>query len=571
MRLNEINIRDPYILPENGIYYLYGTRGATCWGPADGFDVYVSRDLEHWEGPRECFHSGDGFWADRDFWAPEVHPFRGGTYMLASFKGPDRPRGTAILRADSPLGPFAPWSAGPVTPRNWACLDGTLFVDGAGLPWMVFCHEWVQCGDGEVCALPLTEDLRAAAGAPRVLFRASEAPWSQRKRHSSGVEGHVTDGPFMWRLADGRLLCLWAGFSEAGYCEAQAVSEGGDPRRSLAAAGAAVSGRRRPRHGVPGLRRRAAADAPHPQHPSAGASRPVPRGGAGRAACQRGGRDMIRFECDDAALQRLYDTAEARCRLNLKDFGGDRVLVEGGGYEKIWLETQPMGGEMYALRDMEAAKNNSALFMRCQRADGRLPGSIQCVDGGIEPQFNKLQGFCFPDPALNLYYLLGRDPHWLDALRDCLAGFDGWLWRTRDVSGDGLLSAFCVYDTGEDNAVRYGDAPCWWTDDAPPEGYSVVPMASMDVTSYSYACRETLQRISLMQGRPDEAPSRGPKRPRRWPTRSESACGTRPGARCMTGTGGAKPWTCSATTPCAACTGAACRPRWRRASSGSTC
>ena len=214
---------------------------------------------------------------------------------------------------------------------------------------------------------------------------------------------------------------------------------------------------------------------------------------------------MIRFECDDAALQRLYDTAEARCRLNLKDFGGDRVLVEGGGYEKIWLETQPMGGEMYALRDMEAAKNNSALFMRCQRADGRLPGSIQCVGGGIEPQFNKLQGFCFPDPALNLYYLLGRDPDWLDALRDCLAGFDGWLWRTRDVSGDGLLSAFCVYDTGEDNAVRYGDAPCWWTDDAPPEGYSVVPMASMDVTSYSYACRDALRRISLLQGRPGEA------------------------------------------------------------------
>ena len=214
---------------------------------------------------------------------------------------------------------------------------------------------------------------------------------------------------------------------------------------------------------------------------------------------------MIRFECADPALQRLYDEAEARCRLNLKDFGGDRVLVEGGGYEKIWLETQPMGGEMYALRDMEAAKNNSALFMRCQRADGRLPGSIQCVDGGIEPQFNKLQGFCFPDPALNLYYLLGRDPDWLDALRDTLARFDAWLWNTRAVSGDGLLSAFCVYDTGEDNAVRFGDAPCWWTEDAPPEGYAVVPMASMDITSFSFACRDTLSRVSLLQGRPGDA------------------------------------------------------------------
>ena len=38
------------------------------------------------------------------------------------------------------------------------------------------------------------------------------------------------------------------------------------------------------------------------------------------------------------------------------------VLVEGGGYEKIWLETQPMGGEMYALRNLEAAKNNVLLL-----------------------------------------------------------------------------------------------------------------------------------------------------------------------------------------------------------------
>ena len=143
--------------------------------------------------------------------------------------------------------------------------------------------------------------------------------------------------------------------------------------------------------------------------------------------------------------------------------------------------------------------------MLLRRADGRLPGSIQCVNGVVEPQFNKLQGFCFPDHALNLYYLMGRDGAWLSALRDCLADFDGWLWRTRSVSGDGLLSSFCVYDTGEDNAVRYGDAPCWWTDDAPPEGFAVVPMASMDVTSYSFACRDALSRISRLQGREDEA------------------------------------------------------------------
>ena len=116
----------------------------------------------------------------------------------------------------------------------------------------------------------------------------------------------------------------------------------------------------------------------------------------------------VSFSCKNEILQRVYDAAEEKCRHNLKRFGEDPVLVEGGGYEKIWLETQPMGGEMYALRNLEAAKNNTLLFMRHQRADGRLPGSIQCADGVIEPQFNKYQGFCFPFPALNLYYLLER-------------------------------------------------------------------------------------------------------------------------------------------------------------------
>lgn len=206
----------------------------------------------------------------------------------------------------------------------------------------------------------------------------------------------------------------------------------------------------------------------------------------------------VTFSCADPALQRLWDEAERRAKGNLRDFGGDLVLVEGGGYEKIWLETQPMGGEMYAARCMEAAVNNSLLFMRHQRADGRLPGSIQCAEGRVEPQFNKLQGFCFPYPALNLYYLQGRDRLWLERLEDCLRRFDEYLWRTREKNG--VLCSFCAYDTGEDNALRYGDAPGWWEDETPPEGYAVVPMESMDVTSYSYACRDTLAAISRIRG-----------------------------------------------------------------------
>ncbi|MCH5286950.1 MAG: hypothetical protein J1E43_05990 [Christensenellaceae bacterium] len=207
---------------------------------------------------------------------------------------------------------------------------------------------------------------------------------------------------------------------------------------------------------------------------------------------------LICFSCADGALQRLYDEAVAKCERNLRCFGSDLVLVEGGGYEKLWLETQPMGGEMYAGYSPEAAMNNTLLFMRHQRADGRLPGSIQLVDGHAEPQFNKLQGFCFPYPALNLYYLAGKPDGWLPMLAQCLERFDAWLWRTRDSDQDGCLESYCVYDTGEDNAVRYGDAPRWWESDEPPANSRVVPMASMDVMSYSYACRDTLRQISRL-------------------------------------------------------------------------
>jgi len=228
MRTDEINIRDPFVLPWEGRYYLYGTRGATCWGPASGFDVYTGDDLENWEGPTPIFENDGSFWADRNYWAPEVHPWKDAFWLFASFKSDSRRRGTAILRADTPMGPFVPWSDGPVTPPEWECLDGTFYADGQGNPWMVFCHEWVQVGDGEVWAMRLTEDLRAAAEAPRLLFRASEAAWFKEIPHSSGLRGRVTDGSFLWRDEQNRLLCLWSSFSEGGYTQGLAASDNGE-------------------------------------------------------------------------------------------------------------------------------------------------------------------------------------------------------------------------------------------------------------------------------------------------------------------------------------------------------
>lgn len=202
------------------------------------------------------------------------------------------------------------------------------------------------------------------------------------------------------------------------------------------------------------------------------------------------------FDTEDTSVKHLYDEAERKCLPNIRDFSGRKVLVEGGGYEKIWLETQPMGGEMYAKRNTEVGLNNQLMFMEHIREDGRIPGSIAYEDGRVIPQFNKFQGFCFPAPALNMYYIADPGPDYLDLLYSTLERFDEYLWRVRDSDGDGCLESWCKYDTGEDNALRYMDSPDAWSEEYPPEGCRIVPMASLDIMSYSYSARETLAEIS---------------------------------------------------------------------------
>jgi len=212
------------------------------------------------------------------------------------------------------------------------------------------------------------------------------------------------------------------------------------------------------------------------------------------------GETKVVFKISDKLLQKLYDSAEEKCRLNVKSFAGREVLIEGGGYNKVWIETQPMGGAMYGKRNLEVALNNQKIFMDNQRSDGRLPGSIECADGKLIPQFDKFQGFCFPGPALDVYYMTGKDPAYLDKLYDVLKKYDEYLWKVRDSDNDGCLESWCKYDTGEDNAVRYGDAPDYWESDTAPTGFQVVPMASMDFMSYSYAARDCMAEIAQIKG-----------------------------------------------------------------------
>ena len=75
MKKSDINIRDPFVVYENGLYYMYGTRAKNFGVRTGGFDVYVSKDLDEWSEPVECFDSAKYELNDGVNWAPEVHKY----------------------------------------------------------------------------------------------------------------------------------------------------------------------------------------------------------------------------------------------------------------------------------------------------------------------------------------------------------------------------------------------------------------------------------------------------------------------------------------------------------------
>ena len=215
MKKSDINIRDPFVLPENGKYYLYGTRAENFGRHTGGFDVYVSDDLENWSEAHECFNSRENGLDKEVNWAPEVHKYKGKYYMFATFTRECGLRGTFVLSASSPLGPFTPHSDGAVTPKEWECLDGTLYIEN-GEPYLVFPHEHTQIIDGTMCYIKLSGDLKHSVGEPVTLFRASDPVWVKKR---DALTHYITDGPFMFRTKDGVLLMIWSTFINEQYAE----------------------------------------------------------------------------------------------------------------------------------------------------------------------------------------------------------------------------------------------------------------------------------------------------------------------------------------------------------------
>ena len=165
LNTQEIRVRDPFVLADEKTktYYLYASKSNRTDQEGQGVEVYTSKDLQHWNKPQTVFQVPDDFWAKKWVWAPEVHQYKGKYYLFTTFTSDDLldhppkesrtpwpkyyKRGSQILVADSPMGPFKPFKNAPHTSMDDMTLDGTLWVED-GQPYMVYCHEWVQIKDG---------------------------------------------------------------------------------------------------------------------------------------------------------------------------------------------------------------------------------------------------------------------------------------------------------------------------------------------------------------------------------------------------------------------------------------
>jgi arabinan endo-1,5-alpha-L-arabinosidase len=225
--IDDIRIRDPFIYPdsETKTYYMYAQTGNRMngFGSGVGVEVYTSKDLNHWSEPKLVFKRPAEFWGGKEIWAPEMHKIDEYFYLFVTFNGREGGRGTQILRAEKPDGPFTIFSDKACTPYKQCSLDGTPYIDETGQRWMVYCHEWIQIDDGAMIAVKMKDDFSERISNSYRLFRASEAPWVRSLKNKPN--SYVTDGPCFYKTKDGTLLMLWSSFTGDGSTYAIGIAE----------------------------------------------------------------------------------------------------------------------------------------------------------------------------------------------------------------------------------------------------------------------------------------------------------------------------------------------------------
>ena len=231
--LDSIRLSDPCIFADQktSTYYMTGTGGL----------VWKSPDLRKWTGPYHVVKTDPDSWMGKNpmIWAAEIHEYQHRYYYFATFTNRDviidtvkgnkiERRACHILVSDHPDGSFVPMKDLTYLPANMPTLDGTLWVDKDQQPYLVYCHEWLQNWNGTIEKIRLKPDLSGTIGKSKLLFKASDSPWSkERNEKGDTVFNKVTDGPWLFRTKTGRLGIIWTSWIFDVYTQGVAYSQSG--------------------------------------------------------------------------------------------------------------------------------------------------------------------------------------------------------------------------------------------------------------------------------------------------------------------------------------------------------
>ena len=230
--LDSIRLSDPAILADTktNMYYMTGSGGL----------MWKSKDLKLWDGPFQVVqHDKNSWMGERPaIWAAEFHEYKGKYYYFATFTNNaikvdtvnDRAlerRASHVLVSDKPDGPYVPMNDDLFLPADMLTLDGTFWVDRDGKPYMIYCHEWLQNDNGTMEKIELKPDLSGTIGKGKILFRASDSPWSRENTKDKIQPNKVTDGPYLFRTGTGRLGMIWTSWIYDVYTQGVAYSESG--------------------------------------------------------------------------------------------------------------------------------------------------------------------------------------------------------------------------------------------------------------------------------------------------------------------------------------------------------
>ena len=179
-REGQLMLADPFILEDDGWFYIYGTHAD------DGIVVYRSRDLKRWSG--RCGNAANGLalhkddvWGEKWFWAPEV--YRIGDRYIMTYSAEEH---ICYAESDSPCGPFVQSEKRPYLDEKG--IDSSIFVDDDGKAYMF----WVRFSRGNVVwVAEMTPDLREVKlETARRLIDVQEGTWEH-------LMGRVAEGPLV--------------------------------------------------------------------------------------------------------------------------------------------------------------------------------------------------------------------------------------------------------------------------------------------------------------------------------------------------------------------------------------